>query len=68
MKNDKPTTIASGRVEDLLVAIAKPKVDHAAQGQLAPDFMPNVPDEMQGQQHVGKSSSPRQTVMFLAKP
>jgi hypothetical protein len=52
MKNGKPTTIASGRVEDLLDAIAKPHVEHEAQGQTAENFDMSTEDEMQGQQRV----------------
>jgi len=52
MKNQKPSTIADGTTEGLLSAIAKPHVEHAAQGQQAQNFDMSIPDEMQGQQRV----------------
>jgi hypothetical protein len=50
MNGRKSTQIASGRVEDLLDAIARPHTEHDLQGQTAANFDMSVRDEMQGQQ------------------
>ena len=61
----KEPDIASGRVEDLLAAIAKPHAEHPAQGQTAADFQTSiVPDEMQGQQRV----DPMQSQDYYLRP
>jgi hypothetical protein len=46
----KPTNIASGRVEDLLAAIANPKPAKPDQGQGARDMPGFAGDPLQGQQ------------------
>ena len=56
--------IASGRVEDLLAAIAKPHVEHDLQGQTAANFDTSVRDEMQGQQR----TDPMQSQDYYLRP
>jgi hypothetical protein len=60
----KEPDIASGRVEGLLAAIAKPHVEHPAQGQTAANFDTSVRDEMQGQQR----TDPMQSQDYYLRP